>query len=80
MKLFLSDIALRKSCFNCNFKLGNKYQDITLGDFWGVNKYYPDLYNNSGVSAIIFNNDKGINIFNDISSYLEYKECLLEEI
>ena len=80
MKLFLSDIALRESCFNCNFKLGNKYSDITLGDFWGVKNYYPDMYNNSGVSAIIVNTDKGINIFNDISNNVKFKECLLEEI
>ena len=57
MKLFLSDIALRESCYNCNFKLGNKYSDITLGDFWGVNNYYPDMYNKTGVSAIIINTE-----------------------
>ena len=80
MKLFLSDIALRNSCYNCNNKLGNKYSDITLGDFWGINNYYPDMYNKSGVSAIIINTNTGINIFNNINNNIEYKECLLDEI
>lgn len=80
MKLFLSDIALRQSCFNCNFKLGNKYSDITLGDFWGIKKHYPEMYNKSGVSAIIINTEKGIEIFNNINKEIEYKECKLEEI
>lgn len=80
MKLFLSDIALRESCYNCNFKLGNKYSDITLGDFWGVNNYYPDMYNKTGVSAIIINTEKGNNIFNNIKDKIIYKECKLEEI
>ena len=80
MKLFLSDIALRKSCYNCNFKIGNKYSDITLGDFWGVQKYYPEMYNKTGVSAIIINTEKGQQIFESISNNLEYKECKLEEI
>ncbi|MGN1337074.1 MAG: Coenzyme F420 hydrogenase/dehydrogenase, beta subunit C-terminal domain [Candidatus Coprovivens sp.] len=80
MKLFLLDIALRESCYDCNFKLGNKYSDITLGDFWGVNNYYPEMYNKKGVSAIIINTNKGLDIFNKISSNLEYKNCKLEEI
>lgn len=80
MKLFLSDIALRESCYNCNFKLGNKYSDITLGDFWGVKNYYPEMYNKDGVSAIIINTEKGNEIFNEIKDELAYKDCKLEEI
>lgn len=80
MRLFLSDIALRESCYNCNFKVGNKYSDITLGDFWGVQKYYPEMYNKNGVSAIIINTEKGKQIFESISNNLKYKECKLEEI
>ena len=80
MKLFLSDIALRKSCYNCNFKLGNKYSDITLGDFWNVKDCYPEMYNKEGVSCIIINTELGIKIFNNIKSQLKYKKCELKEI
>lgn len=80
MRLFLSDIALRESCYNCNFKVGNKYSDITLGDFWGVQKYYPKMYSKNGVSAIIINTEKGKKMFESISNNLKYKECKLEEI
>ena len=80
MKLFLSDVALRQSCFNCNFKLGNKYSDITLGDFWGIKKHYPEMYNKSGVSAIIINTKQGEELFNNINKDIKYKECKLEEI
>jgi len=80
MKLFLSDVALRESCYNCNFKLGNKYSDITLGDFWGVKKFYPEFYNYNGTSAIIINTEKGLEIFNKINTNIQYKECTLENI
>ena len=80
MKLFLSDIALRESCYNCNFKLGNKYSDITLGDFWGIKNHYPEMYNKDGVSAIIINTNLGDQIFNNIKEDLEYKKCDLEKI
>lgn len=80
MKLFLADVALRQSCFNCNFKLGNKYSDITLGDFWGIKKHYPEMYNKNGVSAIIINTKQGEELFNNINKDIKYKECKLEEI
>lgn len=80
MKLFLTDIALRKSCYNCKFKLGNKYADITLGDFWGVEKQYPEMYDKKGVSAIIINTELGMILFKSISKSIKYKECKLDEI
>lgn len=80
MKLFLSDVALRESCYNCNFKLGNKYSDITLGDFWGVKNYYPKMYNKLGVSAIIINSEVGKNLFKRIEDDIEYLDCDLTEI
>lgn len=80
MKLFLSDIALRESCYTCNFKLGNKYSDITLGDFWGVQNYYPEMYDKKGVSAIIINTEKGKKIFEGIKNQLNFKNCKIEEI
>lgn len=80
MKIFLSDVALRESCYNCKFKLGNKYSDLTLGDFWGVDQFYPEMYKKDGVSAIIVNSTKGAEIFEQIKTDLEYKNCKIEEI
>lgn len=80
MELFLSDNALRESCYNCNFKLGNKYSDITLGDFWGIKEVYPEIYNKKGVSAVIINTEKGQELFAKVSNKLTYKECSLGDI
>jgi len=80
MRLFLSDVALRESCYNCNFKLGNKYSDITLGDFWGVKKHYPQMYNKEGVSAIIINTETGNKIYNAIKENIKYSDCDIDKI
>ena len=80
MNLFLSDICLRESCYDCNFKLGNKYSDITLGDFWGVKNYYPEMYNSEGVSAVIVNTEKGEELFGIIKDKLNYRNCSLDNI
>lgn len=80
MNIFLNDIALRKSCYNCNFKLGNKYSDITLGDFWGIKEKHKDMYNEKGVSAIIINTSNGQKMMEIIKDSITFKECKLEEI
>ena len=80
MKLFLNNISLRKSCYNCNFKLGNKYSDLTLGDFWGIKSFHPDIYNSSGVSAVIVNTEKGLKILNKILDQCTFKKCSIREI
>lgn len=80
MLLYLSDVALRESCYDCNFKIGNKYSDISLGDFWGVKRYHPDMHNKRGVSAVVINTEKGEDLFNLIKDNIIYKECKLEEI
>lgn len=74
MKLFLSDVGLRRSCYKCNFKFGNKYSDLTLGDYWGVKKYHPKIYNEKGVSIIIINSALGNNIFQNINNQIVYEQ------
>ena len=80
VNIYLSNVALRESCYNCKFKIGNKYSDITLGDFWGVKNYYPEFFNDKGVSAIILNTEKGIEVFDKIKDKIIFKECDLTEI
>lgn len=67
MKAFLADIALRESCYNCNCKELNYFSDITLADFWGLDKAYPELDDNRGVSLVLVNSSKGEMLIKEIS-------------
>lgn len=49
---------LRQSCFHCKYRMVNRQADITIGDFWGVEKLYPDLNVKDGVSVIIVGSSK----------------------
>lgn len=80
MKLYLSNLALRESCYNCNFKLGNKFSDITLGDYWSVHKFHKEFYNKKGVSAVIINTKKGEKFFDTIKKDIRYLETSLDNI
>ena len=61
MRSFLFGYTVREACFNCRFKYpdGSK-ADITLGDFWGIDKLAPEIDNNSGTTLVIAGTDKGM--------------------
>lgn len=59
MQVFLSDLSLRPSCYNCKFKSGSSGSDITLGDFWGIDRIDPAIDDDRGMSLILVNTSKG---------------------
>ena len=78
MRGFLKNLYLRPSCYNCPAKSGKSGSDITLGDFWGIEKFYPELYDDKGMSAIIISSDLGRKIFNEVS--IDKTCCSYDEI
>lgn len=56
---FGKHLSLRPSCFTCKYRRIERISDITVADFWGVNKYYPDIPTKQGVSAVQINSLKG---------------------
>lgn len=73
MKAFLNDIDLRDSCPTCKFAKLPRNCDFTLGDFWGVDKYYPQLNkDNKGTSLVLVHSEKG-------KELLESQEIFLQE-
>lgn len=60
MKSYIvSDVNIRESCYDCKHRNVRHNSDITLGDFWGVDIYYPQYDDNKGVSLIIVNSQRG---------------------
>ena len=53
---FLSGANYRPSCYSCRYARPERTADFTLGDFWGVEKYLPDMAKN-GCSVILANTD-----------------------
>ncbi len=61
MQCYLSsNIFLRPSCGKCVFKSLPRYGDITLADFWGIEKTLDD---DKGTSLLLINSDKGKKLF-----------------
>lgn len=71
---FLQGRTLRPSCYNCQFKGKDRVADITLGDFWGIEKSHPEFPTKNGHSLVLVNTDKGAKVMSEISYSLEYVE------
>lgn len=77
MRLFLTDMYLKPSCYNCQYKgVERNNSDITLGDFWGVEKYWgiDDSVLFGGISVVICQNEKGMKLFEQSNPRLTTKE------
>ena len=59
MKLFLGNIDLRPSCYNCKFKGIERICDLTLGDAWNIQKITSEFNDDLGTSLIIVNSLRG---------------------
>ena len=60
MRAFLSNLSLRKSCYNCPAKSGKSGADITIGDFWGIENVRPEIDDDKGLSLVLVNSPKGM--------------------
>lgn len=78
MLMFLRDYSLRPSCYECHAK-NIKCADITLADFWGVNKVIPEFSDGLGISLIIARTEKGQSLFAIISDQIKVKEITYEQ-
>lgn len=58
-RLFLENVILRPSCYDCPAKSGKSGSDITLGDFWGIEKLRPEFDDDKGCSLLAVNTESG---------------------
>lgn len=68
MRLFIYNVILRPSCYNCPSKSGRAQSDITIGDFWHINGIMPDFNDDKGVTLAYLNTEKGSLFYNSLNS------------
>lgn len=62
-RLFQSRLALRNSCYRCPTRGNNSCADLTIGDYWGVEKFHPELQGRGAISVVIVRTSKGESSF-----------------
>ena len=77
--LFYGHTILRPCCYVCPYKSVLHPGDITLADYWGIEKAAPEFDDNRGVSLVLINNEKGSNFFEQIKDRVKWKETRIED-
>lgn len=86
--LFYSVMISRDSCYRCPFAGPLRAGDLTIGDFWGVDKVRPDLLGVSGgpfsvhdgVSCLLVNTEKGLRWLEVLGSRVRRAPVSFEDV
>lgn len=80
VELFRYDVCMRPSCAVCPYASMDRQGDITIGDFWGIEKVQPQMDDGKGVSAVLVNTEKGVLAMKAAENDLELTACTPEQI
>ena len=80
LALFLQDMTLRPSCYECRFRNGSSGSDLTLADLWSVEQSCPQMNNDRGASGVLINTDKGRELFEGIVEDLAVCEISADDV
>ena len=78
-ELFYGHTVLRPSCYECPYKSVIHPGDITIADYWGIEKAAPEFDDNKGVSLVLVNNEAGEKAFEKVKEGLIWKQTKLED-
>ena len=73
MVLFFHNLILREACYHCAYTKTERVSDFTLGDFWGIEDYYPAFSDDKGVSVLQINSEKG---YGELKNELNETDCI----
>ena len=76
---FMYAFNLRYSCYDCKFARIPRQGDVTLADFWGVKKLFPELDVSKGVSLALVNTNRGIYVWNQIKASVYFVESCVKD-
>ena len=70
MRAFLRNASLRLSCLRCPFKR-RCGSDVTLGDYWGVQRQHPEAPVERGVSAVVCGTGRGTGAVSRVFGFMD---------
>lgn len=77
---FKSGMIYRENCYTCKYACENRPGDITIGDYWGIEKAHPEFIGKNGineadgVSVVIANTEKGVKVMEENSGQFDLIE------
>jgi len=77
LRSFVMDMDLRPSCYQCQFKQLHRQADVTMADFWGIDRMDTAWNNDTGVSLVMIHSEKGRQLMNATEVDLEVQSVTL---
>lgn len=68
----------RPSCYECQFKGFPQKSDITLADFWGIEKIDKAMDQDKGTSLVMVNSEKGRELFDSIKDSIVWRQFTMD--
>ncbi|MBQ9314243.1 MAG: Coenzyme F420 hydrogenase/dehydrogenase, beta subunit C-terminal domain [Clostridia bacterium] len=67
INLFIETAIQREECYSCPYASDKREGDITIGDYWGIDKIHPEVLKENGgkmelskgISCLLINTEKG---------------------
>lgn len=75
---FATGLFFRPSCSSCPFAQTQRISDLTIGDYWGIERKIPFLDPHEGVSLILVNSEKGRQYHQKMAPYMHLYPTDLE--
>ena len=63
---FLEGNLHRPSCYKCHYASEYRPADMTIGDYWGIEKEHKKFFSYKGVSLLMLNNQHAVDFFEKI--------------
>ena len=84
--LFLDGDIYRENCYECPYAHKERVADMTIGDFWGIEREHPELPKQDafderkGISCILANTEKGVELCKKITDRIWLSESSYDKI
>lgn len=79
-RVYFRDYTIRPACYFCKFCTTERESDITMGDFWGIEKIKPGMDDGMGTSLVILHSDKAKRVWEEIKDSFRYFRCRREDV
>ncbi len=76
---FLRGLTYRDSCYQCPYSRLERVADVTIGDFWGLDRKTLQHPYDGRISVVLPNTEKGQAFFDTVKGSLVYEQRPVEE-
>lgn len=70
--LYSRGYLMRPNCYQCPYTSLKREGDLSVGDFWGIEKIQPKWAEKEGVSLVLVNTVKGTKVWEAVKNNTEY--------